>query len=359
MSSFKASLPSKVEESCCARIGLIGNPSDGFHGKTVSFLINNFRATVHITENNSKTIEIIETTKYADLKELQDHSTCFGYTGGLRLLKATCKVFATLCSDANISVHLERGFKMMFSTNIPRMVGLSGSSAIIVAAFRGLLRFYGLTISDLKIRNVDLPEIILGIEKQELGISAGLQDRVIQTYGGLVHMDFSHRIVEESKIRPDPVYTSLDPLLLPQMYLVYDFLFGGDSGKVHSTVRTRWEQKDPVLLKGMEQLGKLADLAVTYLEEKNYKELAILMDKNFALRREMYGDEVVGEKNIRIAGLAKTFGLSSKFTGSGGAFVCLRRSGEGWFTESEEDDIKEQFLIHGFKFVRVEIPKSS
>ena len=37
----------------------------------------------------------------------------------------------------------------------------------------------------------DLPEFILNIELRELGIAAGLQDRVIQTYRGLVFMDFS------------------------------------------------------------------------------------------------------------------------------------------------------------------------
>lgn len=40
---------------------------------------------------------------------------------------------------------------MRYNTNIPVMVGLSGSSAIVVSAFRGLLRYFGLTISDLGI----------------------------------------------------------------------------------------------------------------------------------------------------------------------------------------------------------------
>lgn len=70
-------------------------------------------------------------------------------------------------------------------------MGLSGSSAIIVATFRSILRYYNLTIDDLKIEKERFPEVILNIEKEELGISAGLQDRVIQTYGGLVHMDFT------------------------------------------------------------------------------------------------------------------------------------------------------------------------
>lgn len=32
---------------------------------------------------------------------------------------------------------------------------------------------------------------MLSVETRELGINAGLQDRVIQAYGGLVYMDFS------------------------------------------------------------------------------------------------------------------------------------------------------------------------
>jgi hypothetical protein len=46
-----SSLPIEVIEYCPARIGLIGNPSDGFKGKTLSFLINNFHAKVIIKEN--------------------------------------------------------------------------------------------------------------------------------------------------------------------------------------------------------------------------------------------------------------------------------------------------------------------
>jgi glucuronokinase len=34
------------------------------------------------------------------------------------------------------------------------------------------------------------PMLVLSVEKEELGIGAGLQDRVIQVYEGLVYMDF-------------------------------------------------------------------------------------------------------------------------------------------------------------------------
>jgi molybdopterin-guanine dinucleotide biosynthesis protein A len=46
-----SSLPPSVTHRCPARVGLMGNPSDGFKGKTLSFLISNFEATVTIREN--------------------------------------------------------------------------------------------------------------------------------------------------------------------------------------------------------------------------------------------------------------------------------------------------------------------
>ena len=59
---------SRVEQKCYARIGLIGNPSDGFQGKTLSFLIKNFCATVVIESN--PTIEIVESALFLDFTHL-------------------------------------------------------------------------------------------------------------------------------------------------------------------------------------------------------------------------------------------------------------------------------------------------
>ncbi len=71
-----------------------------------------------------------------------------------------------------------------------------------------------------------LPQTILDIEKQELGIAAGLQDRVIQTKEGFVHMDFSK---EHFNALKTGIYTDLDLRLLPDMYLAYNLDAGSDS----------------------------------------------------------------------------------------------------------------------------------
>lgn len=356
-------------ERCYGRIGLMGNPSDGFNGKTLSFLISNFYAEVKLIPNNiSNTIQLLpnpisDRFEYNNLESLLSHTKVNGYYGGLRLIQATLKVFTQICLNANLmdKINNNKGYTISYDTTIPRMVGLSGSSAIIVATFKVLMAFYNLSLEQMKIAKEQFPQLILDIEKLELDIAAGLQDRVIQTYGGLVHMDFS----DTSKVQCNDYsnanaamgkYTSLDPKLLPILYLAYNTQFGGDSGKVHSTVKERWLNKDPELIEGMKTLGTYADEAVESIQNNDTEKLALLMEKNFAMRRKLYGDNVVGLKNIEMIDLANTFGLSAKFTGSGGALICIRKTSKLPFDENEEQQIKSKFKENGFEFVRVHVP---
>ena len=105
---------------------------------------------------------------------------------------------------------------------------------------------------------------------------------------------------------------------------------GGESGKVHSTVRARWLERDPALLSGMKELGDLSDYAVRCLDFKNVPGLAGLMERNFAIRRALYTDCVVGATNIEMVALAASLGFSAKFTGSGGALLLLCKDSQGW-----------------------------
>ena len=99
----------------------------------------------------------------------------------------------------------------------------------------------------------------------------------------------------------------------------------GDSGAVHSTVKERWINRDPSLVQGMQTLGSYADRGRDALALQNYDELGRLMDLNFQMRRQLYGDDVVGAGNIAAVNLANDLGFAAKFTGSGGAILCLFR----------------------------------
>ncbi|GIS60015.1 MAG: hypothetical protein CM1200mP2_22400 [Planctomycetaceae bacterium] len=124
-------------------------------------------------------------SRFDSIYELADDVRLHGYYGGVRLVKATIKVFVEYCRREGVALH-DRNFAIRYTSNIPRQVGLAGSSAIIVATLRALMEFYGIEIP----REVQ-PSLVLSVETGELGITAGLQDRVIQVYGGVVMMDFS------------------------------------------------------------------------------------------------------------------------------------------------------------------------
>uniref|UniRef100_A0A0A9F174 GHMP kinase C-terminal domain-containing protein n=1 Tax=Arundo donax TaxID=35708 RepID=A0A0A9F174_ARUDO len=78
----------------------------------------------------------------------------------------------------------------------------------------------------------------------------------------------------------------------------------------------------------MKEVAQLALNGHKALLQKDYAELAKLMNRNFDLRRQMFGDDVLGSVNIKMVEVAQSMGASSKFTGSGGAVVVLCPDGE-------------------------------
>src|SRR6185503_3561627 len=159
-----------------ARAGLIGNPSDGYHGKTISLIVKNFAANVVIYEWPH--LEIMPTRqdqcRFDSLNEMLHDVRLNGYYGGMRLVKGSLKRFAEYCAEQGIELPA-LNFSLRYDSNIPRQVGLAGSSAIVTATMRALCQFYEMTIP----REI-LPSLILSVERDELGIGAGLQDRVAQ-----------------------------------------------------------------------------------------------------------------------------------------------------------------------------------
>src|SRR5947208_10081200 len=198
-----------------ARAGLVGNPSDGYFGKTVSFIIRNFRATVRLWE--SPHFEIVpdrgDLARFDSVHAFLKDQRLHGYYGGMRLIKAAIKKFHEHFGRQGVELP-DRSFTVEFETDIPRLVGLAGSSAIITASMRALMQFYGVEIP----KHL-LPTLVLATEREELGINAGLQDRVIQSYEGSVYMDFDRSHLEKDGYG---IYQELRPAKLPPLYVAYD-----------------------------------------------------------------------------------------------------------------------------------------
>ena len=136
-----------IKARAYSRVGLAGNPSDGYFGKTISFTFKNFSAEVVLYE--SPKLEILPNSKdrsvFTSAKELVDDVRLHGYYGGIRLLKATVKKFYDYCSAHDIGLH-DKNFTLEYRSSIPHGVGLAGSSAIITACLRTLMAFYGVSI---------------------------------------------------------------------------------------------------------------------------------------------------------------------------------------------------------------------
>lgn len=303
----------------------MGNPSDGFHGKTIALTINNFWASVELWESDQLRLlphPLYDPSSFSGLADLHFIGRREGYYGGTRLLMATCKSFQELCTAMGIALP-RRNFTARYDTNVPRQVGLAGSSAIVTSLFKALMEFYGLSADDIPLERQ--PTFVLSVE-QELGIQAGLQDRVVQVYKGLVYMDFDKDYMEEhgyGKYERLPRRT-FDWLASLPLFIAYE-ADPSDSGKIHSNVRMRWDAQDPEVIEAMQHFAGLAVRARQALEARDHTTLCDLMDENFATRRKLYGDACLGQKNLRMIEICQRCGAAAKFPGSGGAVLGLCR----------------------------------
>ena len=189
-----------------ARAALLGNPSDGYGGRTLAFTVADFEAKVTVTAAEETGVgSIAPELLLAALERFRER---FGGPGEV---------------------------EMACETTIPHQVGLGGSSAIVIAAIRALATELRVTLEA-----DELAAMALAVEAEDLEIAAGPQDRVAQAHQGLVEMDFSepgeHGVGRNQR---------LDPRLLPELVLAFRTDEGKSSAVAHDALRARWARQDP------------------------------------------------------------------------------------------------------------------
>mmetsp|Transcript_3945 Transcript_3945/g.10679 ORF Transcript_3945/g.10679 Transcript_3945/m.10679 type:complete len:117 (+) Transcript_3945:26-376(+) len=107
-----------------ARVGLLGNPSDGYFGKAIAFSLANFSCEVSLKPSHAVSFQPHPEHDKEAFSSLEDLScTCakYGYTGGVHLLKATCKKFFDYCRSHELLERIEgKQFSLSYDTHIPR-----------------------------------------------------------------------------------------------------------------------------------------------------------------------------------------------------------------------------------------------
>ncbi|MFW5820083.1 MAG: mevalonate kinase [Bacteroidota bacterium] len=293
------------------RAALIGNPSDGYFGKTIAFLFKNFKAEVTLYE--SPELEILpseyDSAIFESIAKLSDNVNLFGYYGGIRLLKAAVKRFYEYCIDNEIKLE-DKNFTIRYKSDIPFRLGLAGSSAIITACIRALMQFYNVQIPRPVMAN-----LVLSVETSELKISAGLQDRVAQAYETPVLMDFNETIMKRQGYGK---YQEIPAKSFPDLYIAYRRDLSEGSEIVHDNFRERYNIRDKSVLGAIEQWKNLTDNTYQALMGGDKQKVSELMNQNFDIRKSVMN---LSPRNLQMVEVARKTGASAKFTGSGGAII--------------------------------------
>ena len=261
---------------------------------------------------------------FENLDDLYRTTRWRGYYGGVRIVQALIVRLIEHCRRRGIELP-DRNFTLEYESSIPQRLGMGGSSAIITAALRALCRYYGLEIPLAEQAN-----LALEAETRELGVPAGLQDRVAQIYQGLVYMDFSRELMQS---RGYGNYERLAPELLKNVYLAYRTSLSEGTEVFHTDVRERWNRGEPQVVEAMLKWAGYAARGRQCLESGDVDGLNALIDANFNLRASIYR---IDQGNLEMVRAARRAGASANFAGSGGAIVGLYRDEEMFARLSEQ-----------------------
>ncbi len=296
-----------MKEMAYGRVGLLGNPSDIYGGKCLSFTFDR-RAEVEINENRELSIEnngLVE-------KSLE-------YNGNHDLIKATIKRLKLENKTLNIK----------YKTDIPFGSGLSGSTAIVIATMKALNKMFNLNLDNYKIA-----EEALRVETEELNIAAGFQDRYIISFGGVLYMDFTGK----EFMRETDHYGKVETLNIKDIPCFLALSGIQKKATVHNRLREKFLNGDEnVKNKIKEQMDKIANLALDgkkAILKRDWLKVGELMNKNTDLRNEI--SPISEKENLIIRGALDYGALGAKIAGSGGCIVVLDEGGIAFEKMSEK-----------------------
>ena len=308
-----------------ARAGLVGHPSDnfpefGYPGAVLAMTVPNFSCTVEVWESPALTIQHSD-RQFNTWRQLLAHSAKYGIFDEEPFLRGGLSVFARYCKQHGLMRRLDRNISIrLASTNIPRQLGLSGSSAIVTATIQALMSFYGLTPREIPLAVQGW--LFLEAER-EAAMKGGLQDKMTQAYGAAGHHLLQMRFPVELRDRPEGqsgIYQPLDVKLLPRLAMIYTDQAAKRSYSVHSRWDVLFRDRKPRFIAAVKELPTLVDKAVKALQGGDVKTFGRLLNRGFELRLATCG---TSEADVQVHKFCEARMVPSNQTGSGGAAILV------------------------------------
>lgn len=298
-----------------ARVGLVGNPSDGYGGAVLATIVPDLAAVVTATASAGVSFDGSGTcVGWSSVDEWSAHVDRFGHGREERLASAALAVLVGHLRATRPSN--PPGIELQWSTDIPRSVGLAGSSALAVGIIQATAACWGEELD----RRV-VAALALRAERDVLGLAAGWQDRVVQSFGRTVLVDAGRMEVVDAPGLPAVDVPGVDVVSTPQgapvpLLVAWSTEASVPSDHYHAPLR----RHAAALVEPMAKLAALARSAAAAWAAGDVAAVASALDAGWHLRQSC---APLREDHATLVELVRSCGLAATTPGSGGSVVAI------------------------------------
>ncbi len=337
---------SLIVSSAPGRAGVLGNPSDMYGGTVISIAIDR-RAYVAIEPASELKLISIDAAMSQTIDSPQDLAPAPVPSSAEltdmepRMLESSRRETYLNALKAVVDHQGWTKFQAKIScwSDIPPYAGLSGSSALVAAALHATDRYLGIS------RNpYDSSETARAIEFHRLGVTCGYQDFYATTFGGFLYMDFRGK---ERWLGPahEPLATveRFDSMPRPLPFVIANTGIKRESSTPHRPLRERWLSRESKVVDGVGELAELARKGKKLLLTRAWDEIAVLMNENHRIVRELGGSGEANDGLIEKALGSGCGGAKLAGAGHGGTIICMSQD-----PHNVVDALKESAGTEGF-----------
>jgi D-glycero-alpha-D-manno-heptose-7-phosphate kinase len=227
------------------------------------------------------------------------------FDGNLDLVKAAIRRFAGRDS---------RGFDLMLHSNAPPGSGLGSSSTVMVALI-GLLKEH----RNLPLTDYEIAELAYTLERNDLGITGGLQDQYAATFGGFNFIEFG-----ADRVTVNPLRVHHDVVLELEYNLLLCFTGRTREGAhVIEDQRGRFERGESEAVAALLRQRDLAVEMKNALLQGRLNDFGHMLDEAWQTKKQQ-SDRISTDRIETLYEAARRAGaLGAKVTGAGGGGYML------------------------------------